>query len=182
MTSLGINSLINAVSERRMIDPAEILRYSDKYITTLLKTSEHEDNVKDGMDIGIVAINLKTNKISFSGAGRPLYCIKEGELIKISGSLKSIGSQLTEFPFENTLLDFSVNDQFYLFSDGMVDQFGGDNDKRLGSKNFTQFLLSNQHLSIEQQLEQLNLFIKQWMRISSQTDDMIWIGFKMKKE
>jgi len=182
MTSLGINSLINAVSERRMINPAEILSYSDKYITTLLKTSEHEDNVKDGMDIGVVAIDLKTNKISFSGAGRPLYYIKEGELIKVNGSLKSIGSQFSKFPFENTLLDLSVNDQFYLFSDGMVDQFGGDNDKRLGSKSFTQFLLSNQHLSIEAQKDQLDLFMKQWMRFSSQTDDMIWVGFKMKKK
>lgn len=180
MTSLGINGLINAVSERRMKDPADILRYIDNYITSLLKTSENVKDVKDGMDIGIVAIDLNSKTISFSGAGRPFYYLHNKELIKINGSLKSIGSDFSQFPYETSIINLDQNDQYYMFSDGMVDQFGGDNDKRLGSKQFTQLLKSNQDLSMKNQQDEIYSFFQNWMRFTAQTDDMIWVGFKVK--
>ena len=180
MTSLGINGLINSVTEQRMTDPSEILTYLDDYIFELLSETE-ESRVKDGMEIGIICINKKEGILSFSSAGRPLIFVDNNEIHRIKAVKRDIGSKLIKKPYKTENLSISSTATYYLFSDGMVDQFGGERNKRLGSKRFNELLLNLEELPILSQKEEIGKYYKQYMGATNQTDDMVWCALQIKK-
>ena len=55
--------------------PNEILDAVDHAVTTTFKQNSEHSKIKDGMDIGLCKINLKTNVIEYSAAHRPLYIL-----------------------------------------------------------------------------------------------------------
>lgn len=179
MTSLGINGLINSVSEQKITNPAKILTYLDDYIFNILKTTD-AGKVNDGMDIGIVCIDLKSETLQFSGASRPMIYVQNKEIIKVDGSRKSIGSKAIDAVFENIEIKLTKDLIFYLFSDGMTDQFGGDKHKRIGSKGLNDLILQISTLNLHKQKQALIDFYLNWDRQKKQTDDMIWSAFKLK--
>lgn len=179
MTSLGINGLINSVSEQKITDPAAILTYVDKYIYGLLSASEVDGKVNDGLDVAVICIDLESHSVQFSGGGRPLLYSKNNEMFKIDGSRKSVGTMVFKTDYETTVLNNMEGAIFYLFSDGMVDQFGGPKNKRLGSKNFSDFLGSVSQLELQQQRHNLIDFFNEWSKENPQTDDMIWLSVKI---
>ncbi|NOQ76150.1 MAG: SpoIIE family protein phosphatase [Crocinitomix sp.] len=174
MTSLGINGLINSVTEQGMTDPSDILSYLDNYIYELLNYSDKAYRVKDGMDIGIVCINKKLNTLSFSNACRPLFYIDNGRFATIKSSRRSIGSKHITTPFKTETLTISNTATYYLFSDGMTDQFGGEKNKRLTTKTFKQLLIDWSGLSLSDQKIKLEEFYTHFTKNTKQTDDMIW--------
>lgn len=176
MTSLGINGLINIVTEQRQTDPAAILTYLDDYIYGLLATNS--ERVTDGMDVGIVSIDVRNKTVEFAGAGRSLFLYKNAEMIKLSGSRKSIGSKALDLKFENQLVSETDGLLFYLFSDGMTDQFGGPAHRRIGSKGLNDFLIQIAGLELKEQKSRLIQFYDEWAFETTQTDDMIWCVFK----
>jgi len=180
MTSLGINGLINCVTEQKQTDPSKILTYLNDYILNILSTTSHDDKVDDGMDLAIVTIDMDTQSVTFSGAGRPLIYISNNELVKIDGSKRSIGAKHILTPFENQVMENAIDKTFYLFSDGMVDQFGGDNMKRIGSKKLLDQFLTNSKLNLSDQKIKLKEYFKNYMINSPQTDDMVWLTLKLK--
>ncbi len=180
MTSLGINGLINSVTEQRMVDPSQILTYLDDYVYNLLSETD-ENRVKDGMEIGVVTINKSKGTLSFASAGRPLIYVDNNEVHRVKAFKRDIGSKLIKTPYHTEILPVSNTATYYLFSDGMTDQFGGKRNKRLGSKAFNNFLLNLEELPLDKQKEELEKYYKEYMGSTKQTDDMIWGALKIKK-
>ena len=70
--------------------------------------------------------------------------------------------------------------QVYLFSDGFHDQIGGENRKRLTSKNFKNILIENHLKLYEEQKESLQSFFKNWIgKVGKQLDDVMVLGIKI---
>ncbi len=67
-------------------------------------------------------------------------------------------------------------DNIYLFSDGYVDQLGGESRKRFKSKQFRELLISISHLKPEQQQKALDKAILDWQGKTPQIDDILIIG------
>lgn len=68
---------------------------------------------------------------------------------------------------------------FYLFSDGYVDQFGGEKDKKFMIKNFRELLSSSHMKKMETQGVIVKETIEEWMREEEQVDDMLVFGFRL---
>ena len=66
-----------------------------------------------------------------------------------------------------------------MFSDGYVDQFGGQKKKKLMTVKFKDLILGIQHLSIKEQKVYLDNFINEWMDGLEQIDDILVIGIKL---
>jgi len=64
-------------------------------------------------------------------------------------------------------------DRLYLFSDGITDQFGGEENKKITSKRFQQFLIDTCTLSMQEQKTALNTFFNDWKGQNEQTDDVL---------
>ncbi len=168
-------------SSQTILSPAQILDRLNKGVAQTLR-QDTEGNTKDGMDIALCRINRKQNKVEFAGAHRPLYVLpKEGKLIQIKGDRKPIGGGAIyskSDDFNNHSQKISKGDSIYIFSDGLPDQFGGDEDKKFSSKQIRDILIENRTQSMEEMHLTFETRFEQWMGNSKQIDDILMIGIK----
>ncbi|PLX22508.1 MAG: hypothetical protein C0597_02380 [Marinilabiliales bacterium] len=181
MSMIG-NSLLNEiVLEKNVTEPAKILSLLNGKIIESLRQEETENN--DGMDVCFISIDLKTKKITFSGAKRPLFIFnkKSSEFNEIKGDRLSIGGAKRKNDSEdynNHIIEANSGDILFLSSDGLTDQNNSER-KRFGSNKLKEIILDNISESMEKQKEiienELNIFQKD----EEQRDDITLIGIKI---
>ncbi len=179
MSMIGTALLNQIVNEKGITEPSEILTQLNDGIVTSLKQRESEMN--EGMDIALCTINNKSKTLQYSGANRPLWIIRNNEFQYYKPNKIPIGGQQYNktdgFMQHNITLE--QGDSIYLFSDGYVDQFGGDLGKKFMTKKFRELLLSVQHLSMNEQKEYLLNTLIKWKGKHDQVDDILVIGIKI---
>jgi serine phosphatase RsbU (regulator of sigma subunit) len=132
------------------------------------------------MDIALVAIDFENNKVLFSGANRPLFVYSNKEVQEINGTKQSIGGYNTKNQFELVELTLSKGDTVYLTTDGFIDQFGGENDKKFGKKNFKELLLKINQTNFEKHKTIIDTEFTSWKgEHNEQTDDVCVIGISL---
>lgn len=181
LVNIAGNTLLRQIIRLEGVsDPAMIIRILDNELTSLFNENLTEGSRRDGMDIVFCKFNLATMKGSFCGAGRPLILIRKGELIEFKKGQDSIGySPNNEKVFESIEFELEENDQFYLFSDGYTDQFGGDNVKKFNRQRFRNLLQSIEDMPADKQKKELVLSYNNWKGKQEQIDDVCVIGVKV---
>jgi len=190
------NALNRSVKEFEIKEPSKIL---DKTRSLVIETFANSgDNVKDGMDIAFCAIDGM--KISFSGAGNPLWIVKDTvnltdaqkvcsrnlvsgskALIDVKGDKQPIGLYEDMTLFEQLEVELHKGDIIYLFTDGFADQFGGEKGKKFKYKPFKRLLLEINGLPMEKQREELNVSFEKWKGDLEQVDDVCVMGIMFDK-
>jgi serine phosphatase RsbU (regulator of sigma subunit) len=180
MSMIGNTLLNQIVNERDIVQPNLILNELNKEITNALKQDVVGSDSRDGMDISIISVNYKKNRLQYAGANRPLYFIRENELIETKANKVAIGGHMQEEEknFTNHVFDLQQHDTIYLSTDGYADQFN-PSDKKLMTKRFKEILLSIQHLTMPEQEKYLAQYIDEWRGIMEQTDDVLVIGLRV---
>lgn len=179
MSMLGITLLNEIITQNYVQDSAEVLNKLRSNIKKTLHQSNDSNTSKDGMDISLAIIDTETNTLQFSGAFNPLYIVRDNELTELKANRMPIGPHPKENePFSAQKLTLKDNDLLYLFSDGFIDQFGGEKGKKFKSKNFKQLLLDINQNKIDKQKEIIEDTFMQWKKELSQVDDVLIIGVK----
>lgn len=161
-------------------DPAKIIAKLDEELTLLFNENLTQGIQRDGMDIVFCKFNLMKKIGSFCGAGRPLVLVRDGELIEFKKGPDAIGHcSKDEKIFETVDFELQSGDQFYLFSDGYTDQFGGENVKKFNRKRLRSLLTSLTDKSSTQQKEELLFHFNQWKGKQEQVDDVCLLGIKI---
>lgn len=178
MSIIGYTQLNEIINQQKITDPGLILKELDKRVRGALNQNSLTGvNSKDGMELGIIVLNNATRQLEFSGAMRPLYLVRNGELSIIKGDKFSIGGvSRREKEFNTTKLDINSGDSYYLFSDGYPDQFGGPNGKKFMTKNVGDMLRGIAHLQMNEQKKIVEETIKDWMKEEEQVDDILISG------
>ena len=169
------NGLKRSVLEYGIQEPGKILDKTRELVIHEFEKSEEE--VKDGMDIALCS--LEGNKLCFSGANNPLWIIRDGEIIEYKADKQPIGKFEQARPHTTHTVDLQAGDSLYIFSDGYVDQFGGNKGKKFMSKNFKNLLLSIQDKSMEEQKELIDKAFEDWRSSEPQVDDVCVIGVRV---
>jgi tetratricopeptide (TPR) repeat protein len=171
------NALNRAVIEFGITEPGKIL---DKTRELVLDTfSRSNQDVKDGMDISLLCINVKYNQVKWSGSNTPLWYISNGILMEIKANKQAIGKTDNPLPFTTHNITFNKGDLFYLFTDGYADQFGGPKGKKIKSKNLKIMLFQNHNLPPLEQKNKLEQSFQTWKGALEQIDDVSLIGIKL---
>ncbi len=176
MSMLGISLLSEHVTSRHLDSPGEILDVLRKKIKVYLKQTGKFDETKDGMDMGLCLINTENLKAKYSGANNPMYLIRNKELTVFKPTRNPIGIYINEKPFENHTIQLEKNDSIYLFSDGYIDQFGGEKGGKLKSKKFKEILISASEKPMKNQKEILENTLTEWQGDYEQVDDILIMG------
>ena len=169
------NSLNRAVREYNLIDPGKILDKTRELI--LQEFEKSEDEVKDGMDIALCS--LKGNTLKYAGALNPLWIVRNGAVIETKPDKQPIGKFDRPSPFTTHTFDLQKDDTIYIFSDGYVDQFGGDKGKKLKSRAFKDLLIGFQNQSMEEQKKSIDIAFEKWRGTLEQIDDVCVIGVRI---
>jgi serine phosphatase RsbU (regulator of sigma subunit) len=178
MSMIGHELLDKIINIDKVSVPSKIL---DILSRDLEKIFSREKNmgliIRDGMDIGICAVDRDNKKISFAGAFFPLYILRDDKLLNLEGDKYMLGMNMDGKSYSNREMDLLENDMLYLFSDGYVDQFGGTDDKKFMYRRFRYLLMTIYKFPVEDQKAILDENIKTWMGDNNQVDDMLVIGF-----
>ncbi len=151
-------------------------------IRSLRQTGESGE-AQDGMDIALSIIDLQSNKLQFSGAYNPMLLIRNNELTEYKADKMPIGIHRKKTnPFSAEEIEIENNDVIYMFSDGFIDQFGGEDGSKFMLKNFKTLLLQIYEKPMSEQYSILDDAIKNWRGERPQIDDILVIGVKFKTE
>jgi serine phosphatase RsbU (regulator of sigma subunit) len=176
LSIIGTSLLNKIVYEENIFLPGEILTRLNHLFYHQLNLKE--DNIRDGMDASIITINLTNNNVYYSGAKNDSYYIVNNTLIDLKAHRFSIGENDTA-EFKTTFIPYEPNRLFYLFSDGIKDQFGGGiRQKKFSSTRFKQTILQTADLPFDKQANFILEVMNSWQGTTPQTDDILVVGFK----
>ena len=179
MSMLGMSFLNSISSVPYLQSPAEILNeLRDKVVRELGQKGKSE-NTKDGMDISLVRINLKTREIQWAGANNALNLVRNNVFEEIKADKQPIGFHHNPGPFTNHSLQLNQGDSIYIYSDGFADQFGGPLGKKFKYRQLEELLLRNSQLKSKEQQEVLEQAFISWKGTLEQVDDVCIIGIKL---
>ena len=178
MSMLGVSLLNQVVNEKEISTPAEILNGLHHAVVASLKQRQNDSN--EGMDIALCNFNFSKNEMQFAGANRPLWICRNNEMEIIKPDKIPIGGLQVEHngTFTNHVIPFNKGDSFYIFTDGFADQFGGENGKKLMTKNSKELLVSVQNKNMDEQKILLKNHFDKWKGNLEQVDDVLVIGIK----
>jgi len=181
MSMLGVSFLNEIVNRSNVLQANEILNQLRKNVKETLSQTGRKDEAKDGMDMALCIIDEKAGILEYSGAYNPLYIIRKGELTEIKADRNPIGIHLREkSSFTNHIVNVEQGDVFYIFSDGYIDQFGGDRQEKFKSVRFKELLLDIHREPMLKQKEILDQKLNEWKGENHQVDDVIVLGFQVK--
>ncbi len=151
--------------------PAEILNELLKRFLLKIKNQKQEIG---GMDLSLICIDYQTNVLTHAGARNPAYIIRNGELLELKGSRISISSKMdAHSTFDEHDITLKKGDAIYLFSDGFVDQKGGDKKKKYFYKPFKELLISISNEPLQEQKQKLEAEFSSWRGDLPQMDDVM---------
>ena len=192
------NALNRSVNEFGLTDTAKILDKTRELVIQTFEKSNEE--VKDGMDISLLCIDKQHQKVFLSGANNPLWFIQNSvissevekstsiginsarsanQLFEIKADKQPVGKSYELKPFTSNEIEFKSNTIFYLFTDGLADQFGGPNGKKFKYKQFEEMLLSISHEKMTEQANYIHQKFEDWKGNLEQVDDVCVIGIKI---
>jgi tetratricopeptide (TPR) repeat protein len=172
------NALNRAVKEYKITKPSLIL---DKVAELVVKdfSKDENENLQDGMDASLCALNMETGELQWAGAYNPLWIIRNGALLETKADKQPIGKIDDRKPFMNHEIKLQKGDTIYLFTDGYADQFGGSENKKYSKKAFKELVLTINNLSLIEQREALYREHIQWRGANEQVDDICIIGVRI---
>ncbi len=180
MSMLGITFLNETVNKNPDIHANEILNELRIHIISSLRQTGSTGESRDGLDIALCIIDHKKRTMEYAGANNPMYLIRNGELSEIKADRMPIGiHRRAKESFHNHVINLEKDDLIYLFSDGFVDQFGGENGRKFLSANFKKLLIDNCTGSLNDQKIVLENTFDEWKGERKQLDDILVIGFKI---
>ena len=142
------------------------------------KMNQHNKSYNDGMDIGLCCIHKTKHTIEFAGARIDLMRFEKGEMKLVRGERRTIGERRkNSTPFVKHTISYDTPTNFYMYTDGFQDQFGGDTGKKFMNKHFRVLLGQVQDYPMEEQEFAINEALECWMKGWDQVDDILVMGF-----
>ncbi len=176
MSMIGITLLNQVVNEKGITSPSEILNKLREGIISSLNITGDISEKRDGMDVALIAWNK--NELIYSGANNPCVVISNNEIIELKPDKQPIGLYEKQQPFTEQKIDLKKVDSIYMFTDGIVDQFGGPESKKVKIKLFKEWLSEIAIYDSMKQKTELEKKLTDWKKDLEQTDDILVIGIK----
>lgn len=182
LSFIGYFTLNNVVDHDSSYTAGEILDRLHYDVRRTLKQDRPDADARDGMDIAFCKINPKTKQLHYAGAHRPLFLLRNGELLEFKGNRKAIGGiphpRKPEKDFENYEIQLQKNDRIFFFSDGIVDQIGGPNKRKFSPQRVRDLILQNQQVSMDEMGRIFASTLEEFKGDLKQVDDILLIGIE----
>ena len=154
MSLIGYLLMNDITNHDGYISTADLLDHLNKGIVKTLK-QEQDKKAADGMDVALCRIHQPSNSIQFSGAHRPLYHFKDGEVLQYKGDKFPIGGyhHIGKTKFTNHEVTYAEGESVYLFSEWTTRSvWRRFRQKNLAPKRIRQ-LIQDQEIRVFQKLK-----------------------------
>jgi len=176
ITMLAITHLHRILTDVKVKNPGLALNF----LREKIKGNFHDfgSNSKTGLDIALCSVNLDTNELLYAGAYLPLVILRNNEIIEHKGTKNPIGFYPKEVDFETQSVKLQKGDIIYLFSDGYLDQIGGEANRKFSKSKFLTLLNEIKDFPMEKQKKYIDAIINKWKGNNKQIDDMSVLGIR----
>jgi PAS domain S-box-containing protein len=167
-----------AFINRDVNSPAQVLDFARKRLIEIFR-SNRSKFISDGMDAGVCVVDYENNKLYYAGANSSCFIIRNNELEEYKGDKKHVGYSTVRTPFTDHVIDIQKGDCIYMCTDGYIDQYGGQSNKKFMRKKLKELLMNINHESMDRQFEKVEHEFFEWKGTEEQTDDAILLGVKI---
>lgn len=177
-----LNTVVDVHGKR---DPGDILHCVHKEIVNMLNQRDSLGNAQDGMDISLCLIDTEERTIEFSGANNSIMLMHQNELNEFKAVPLSLGgvahakSYKVANPFQTEVIRYQEGDYLFMYTDGMLDQLGGAENKKFNKERFRGLLRQLQAMHLNRAIVTCDAFVSQWRMNNAQTDDILLFGTKL---
>jgi CheY-like chemotaxis protein len=198
-TMLAYMAVHRIVNSEKITNPQLIATELNKELMEIFTRSLNLNTTVTGMDAIICEFDVPSNTLKFVGAHRPLIVVRKGKeplkvngsnldefaqfidyhLYHFNGSSHSISFEKQNIIFEEQQIQLIKGDRLFLFTDGYIDQIGGEKGQRLSRKQLHTLLLEHQYLSMHDLKHKLFTNFKEWTAKHEQADDVMIIGIEI---
>ena len=145
------------------------------------------------MDIALCTYDKNTQVLTYAGANIPIIISTNSTfepherivthfdgLIELKPDRMPVSYFEKMEPFNEIKFKLNQGDTIYLFSDGFMDQFGGEMSKKFGHTAFRSLLNSVKGLPLNQQKQVIWTSLEKWKgETENQTDDILVMGVRL---
>lgn len=120
----------------------------------------------------IFSYSSTQNSLTYSSAkGKALLLHQNGEIQELENTKKSIGDQANA-EFELFEISITAGDKLIMYSDGLIDQFGGDNNKKFSRERLKKIVSKTPTESASSLVNTIEEEFAVWKKENKQTDDV----------
>lgn len=175
MSLLNMGFLSEAIKEKNIAEPHEILNY----VRARLIDSIGTDGQQDGMDAVLMCFEKGSRTVLYAAANNHPVLVRDKQIKILPKDKMPVGKGEKTESFSLQTIELLKGDVLYLYTDGYADQFGGPKGKKLKYKQLNELLLSGSEKTLASQSEVLNQTLEEWKGNLEQVDDILVIGFKI---
>lgn len=179
--TLIVTSLLEKAAADGTASPAEVLGRMNRLIKDALRQNGRDSRSDDGMDCALCHVDRRAGELTFAGANTPLYVMRARGVDVVRGDRCGLGYVRSDrdFRFTDRVIGIEEGMRFYLASDGLVDQVGGERGFPFGKSRLVEFIDANRTAPIAAQGRELIDELKRYQGGERRRDDITVIGFEL---
>ncbi len=177
MTMIAYAVLGVAMDTLGLENPAQLLAEMDARLRAMLQHDPKNKAVATNMDAGLAYVDNKAKTVTFAGAKISLYACDGQNVDETRGDRTSIGGKRVP-TFSNKTVELNDKTTFYITSDGLLDQAGGDKGYGFGNARFADLMLRQSQRELSQQKAAFDAELLKYQGDLPQRDDVTLVSFR----
>jgi len=181
MTMISTGALDRALRDQPDGDPARLLHIMNRSVKRSLGQDRAEGESDDGLELGICRVEVDAGRITFAGARFSLFRLGADGVEETKGDKSGIGYRAV--PLDQTFTNHDVaianGDVFYMTTDGLIDQIGGEKRRSFGKRRFGELVSSLTGVPLADQKARIVAAFEEYQGSENRRDDVSVIGFKV---
>jgi len=181
MTLIATGALDRAMTEVAPGEMGRLVQRIHQIVQTTLGQDSTEGDSDDGLELGACFVHPDREKMTFCGARFPLFFVENGAVEQVKGTKAGIGYRgiAQDQAYAEHVTDNITGRAFYMTSDGMTDQIGGEKGRMFGKRRLKTLLLEVQDLPMPAQRDRLDAALLDYQGDEARCDDVSVIGFRI---
>lgn len=148
---------------------------------TALNQQGKDSESDDGLELGAVYIDAADEKLIFAGARFDLFIANGREIELLKGTKAGLGYR--RFPFDQEFAETEIaaaaGRSFYLTTDGLIDQLGGEIRRAFGKRRLTALLSEMADAPFAERGRAIRAALEAYQGDNTRRDDVWVAGFKL---
>lgn len=177
MTMIAHAALESALKEVSGDDPAALLSHTDRAARSMLPGGKRLDRIATNMDMGLCHIDTRQRELIFAGARIALFWSDGNDCHEIAGHRRGLNDRKSGV-YTNTRVPLTPERTFYLVTDGLFDQAGGDHGYGFGAERFRDWVRTHADEALDTQLDALTTRLAAYQGDYPQRDDITVLAFR----
>jgi len=178
MTMLARAGIDRFIQQLGIDSPAAVLQATNAGMHLVLSEAQLSRALATSMDVGLVLLDFDAEILRFAGAKISLYW-SDGETVEmVKGDNRSLWDRRTGV-YQDHEMPLRRGFTYYMATDGVFDQAGGDHGFGLGTERFCQWLLDHASKPLAEQHDAFTRSISDFRGEHPQRDDITMFSFRV---